>query len=745
MVMGKKWLGVLLACFLLAIVAGNSCYADQEAIFSITVPNATLQLTVPESASLEFTPTSSATLKNTTVDINVGTNNITGYTLTMTPESSDDDYQTSLIGTSNKTARIDTLATEVSGYTDASFTTNRWGYRLGSEGNYFAVPATLAPTSWITDGPANSSTKSLTLAAKIDGYQAADTYTTKLVFHAVTNAVPYEVIYNANTTDTVTDLPTDQSGTTYGEVTLSSTKPSRGDYGFFGWCTQVTEGATCPGTTYRAGQTVQLDGAVGGTLNLYAIWGTYAELDTGQNINGKMKSIAANTPKSYLDTTSDIKAIKRSSELPSGFTPSTDNTISLLMSAHAPVYIWYDNTNNEGILYYYSTVDRLRMNADSAYVFSYNSALSDISGLVDWDSSNVTSLRSAFYGATPLSDISVLANWDISNVTSLRTTFGGADQNNPMSIANLSPLSNWDTSNVTDMTGIFQLATSLTSLHGLEKWNTANVENMPGAFMGTSNAPMHIVDISALSDWDISSVTNMYSLFQQNIELANIDALSSWNTSSVENMKNMFSGTSITNIDSLATGIRPGKNYISWDMSNVENMYAMFFNTKNLTNIDGATNWNTSNVVNMSWLFGMSAGKSKTDNPIIDLTPLTNWNVGNVTDMSVMFLNVNIASYEPLSGWDVSKVENFNNTFNQTAYSTVTSLHGLEGWDVHNATDMNSMFADNASLSDASAINDWNISSVTDFGQMFAGTPVHPEFTKRTGTWESDGTFTPDL
>ena len=44
---------------------------------------------------------------------------------------------------------------------------------------------------------------------------------------------------------------------------------------------------------------------------------------------------------------------------------------------------------------------------------------------------------------------------------------------------------------------------------------------------------------------------------------------------------------------------------------------------------------------------------------------------------------------------------------------------------------------------DASAINDWDISNVTNFGDMFGGCSSHPEFTKRTGTWDKYGTFTP--
>ena len=51
----------------------------------------------------------------------------------------------------------------------------------------------------------------------------------------------------------------------------------------------------------------------------------------------------------------------------------------------------------------------------------------------------------------------------------------------------------------------------------------------------------------------------------------------------------MFSGAkSLTNIDGAT----------NWDTSSVTNMGSMFYNASSLTNIDGATNWDTSSVKN---------------------------------------------------------------------------------------------------------------------------------------------------
>ena len=689
--MKRSLLGYALAFVgFFALQSSALTFAEPGVDFSINISEPVLQISVPPSASITLNPASSSGMfGSTNVTINVATNNMTGYTLSMSVPDTD------LVHTTITGENAPVIPTLSSSVLESSFPANAWGYKVTGD-SYNPVLINNTPASWVTNTTTNGTDHVMTLAAKVDGTKQAGEYKNTLTFQATANPVPYNILFDKNTEDEVTNLPSTQSATLYNEITLTKTRPERAGWGFFGWCTEVPVGATCQGTKYNPGARFTVSS--GNSQTLYAIWGTYAELDTGQNINAKMKSLAAGTEKGYQDTTSDIKAIKRSSELPSGFTPSTDNTISLQTSTHAPVYIWYDNTNNEGILYYYSTVDRIRMNADSACVFLYNSALSDISGLADWDSSNVISLRYAFFGNS-FSSTSALAGWDTSNVTNMYGLFA-----TNASLSDISALSGWDTSNVTNLAGILSYNALLSDISALAKWNTSNVTNMYGMFWNDAS----LSDISALAKWNTSNVTNMSYMFSNDLSLSDISALAGWNTSNVTNMSSMFA-------DNLS-----------------------------LSDISALSKWNTSNVVNLDFFLGLNPGKSKTGNPIIDLTPLSGWNVGNVTTMYCIMQNVNIASYEPLSGWDVSKVENFRNAFNQTSYSTVTSLHGLENWDVHSATNMNSMFADNASLSDASAINDWNISSVTDFGQMFDRTPVHPEFTVRTGTWDTNGTFTPD-
>ena len=71
-----------------------------------------------------------------------------------------------------------------------------------------------------------------------------------------------------------------------------------------------------------------------------------------------------------------------------------------------------------------------------------------------------------------------------------------------------------------------------------------------------------------------------------------------------------------------------------------------------------------------------------------------------------------------------------------------------------NITNMSNMFYQAYSLTNVSAIDDWDVRTVTatagssssssnKFYNMFNGAPTHPNFTKRAGTWNSNGTFIP--
>ena len=100
-------------------------------------------------------------------------------------------------------------------------------------------------------------------------------------------------------------------------------------------------------------------------------------------------------------------------------------------------------------------------------------------------------------------------------------------------ISDLSPLTNWNTSKVTDMSRMFYY-NQISDLSPLAGWNTNNVTDMHEMFHGNE-----ISDLRPLSNWDTSKVTNMYGMFDNN-PISDLSPLAGWNTGKVTNMNNMF-------------------------------------------------------------------------------------------------------------------------------------------------------------------------------------------------------------
>jgi len=104
-------------------------------------------------------------------------------------------------------------------------------------------------------------------------------------------------------------------------------------------------------------------------------------------------------------------------------------------------------------------------------------------------------------------------------------------------------------------------------------------------------------------------------------------------------------------------------------------------------------------------------------------------------------LTTNLASFDSKN----FKVDNDTNMLNLFVMcSKLSNISSLSNWNVENVTYMTMMFQRCSSLNDASGINDWDINSTANFMGMFCNTPSHPEFTKVSGSWDSNGTFTPN-
>ena len=126
--------------------------------------------------------------------------------------------------------------------------------------------------------------------------------------------------------------------------------------------------------------------------------------------------------------------------------------------------------------------------SDLSYLCCGLAKLSDISGLADIDTSNVTDMSRLFY-------VSYVPVTGVENPDASMPKFALDD---------ITPLKTWDTKNVTDMSDMFYMRNQLTNLEPLANWDVSNVKNMRGMFLECSI----INNASAINDWDVSNVIN---------------------------------------------------------------------------------------------------------------------------------------------------------------------------------------------------------------------------------------------
>ena len=216
-----KSLAIFAACFTLAFIIGSLTFipgtSHAEVSDSTDVDinleiEPVISLTLNKSiANFSVTPTPSGALTTTEVVATVGTNNSTGYILTMSSKTLDNflahtDSTTKVLSTTHTTAN--------------TLTTNTWGYNnITSATTFLAIPLpTSAATINSSIAPINNDNTTITFGAFIDVNQKAGIYEQTVTFTAVTNHVPppqerFRFTIDTRMTDTIDTDPTHYSGT----------------------------------------------------------------------------------------------------------------------------------------------------------------------------------------------------------------------------------------------------------------------------------------------------------------------------------------------------------------------------------------------------------------------------------------------------------------------------------------------------------------------------------------------------
>ena len=378
--------------------------------------------------------------------------------------------------------------------------------------------------------------------------------------------------------------------------------------------------------------------------------------NTESSISSTSKFLNSEVPRQNITTLKVVNNL----DIPEGATvvdvsKNNDNTIKM----------WYNEADVNGN--YDITIgsnNTIYANPSSSGLFSNLTNVTSID-LSNMDTSGMTSMANMFSDNVSLTSITFGDNFNTSNVKSMTSMFYGCNN-----LASLD-LSNFDTSKVTNMWYMFRDCKNLASLD-LSNFDTSKVTDMQYMFYNCNS----LINLN-LSNFNTSNVTNMYNMFYNCSSLTSLD-LSSFNTSKVTTMNSMFFGcSSLTSLD-----------VSGFDTSKVTNMLYMFRDCKNLASLE-LSNFDTSNVTDMSSMFYNCSSLVNID--------LSNFDTSNVTQYSMrsMFYNCSSLTSLDVSSFDTSKVTMMDKMF--SGCSSLTSLD-LSNFDTSKVTNMYEMFYDCSSL-----------------------------------------------
>ena len=375
-----------------------------------------------------------------------------------------------------------------------------------------------------------------------------------------------------------------------------------------------------------------------------------------------------------------------------------------------------------------------------------------------------------FYNMRNLTTITGMSYLNTSKVTDMAKMFA-----NCVTLPSLD-LSHFNTSKVTRMSAMFDSCNKLTSLD-LSSFNTATVTNMNDMFFACTQLKTIYVRLG----WSTSAVTTSSEMFMNctsikggqgtTYDTNHIDATYAHIDGGSSN-PGYFTGTTEayacytpenTTLTFYRDGLRASRSGTTYDLNEGNNSpgwysdgtnvnvtkvvfgpsfanarptttYYWFWCMRNLQSITGMSYLNTSEVTNMSGMFGGCESLTSLD--------VSSFNTAKVTDMAGMFsgcyaltdldlrsfntsrvtnmANMFGASYRltslDVSNFNTSRVTNMNRMF--STCNALTSLD-LSSFNTANVTDMYDMFIDCNNLATIYVSNAWSTASVTSSGMMF--------------------------
>ena len=392
----------------------------------------------------------------------------------------------------------------------------------------------------------------------------------------------------------------------------------------------------------------------------------------------------------------------------------------------------------------------------TAYLFSCLGNATTITGLQYLNTSEVTSMEGMFKKSSNLENLELLY-LNTENVENMECMFG-----NCSALTSLD-LTNFNTESVTNMNGMFYGCQSLSSIYCNDDWSSLNqnagftstdmfsgCEALPsysnsndndityakpsamGGYFTKRPAAYAVLDDEGtltfyydeskaarvgeiynipwnsgdLEDWNEPGWLKYDDEGNGNAAIESVKFDASFSEYRLESAYDMFATcTALTSID-----------FTNFNTSNVKNMSGMFFNCSSLTALE-LSGFDTRNVEDMSYMFSKCYALTSLD--------LRNFNTGNVTNMEGMFFYEWFEEPGPfshlkslyLSSFNTSKVENMSYMF--CGCSALTAID-LSNFNTENVRNMSDMFEECTSLQTLD-LSSFDTRNVTDMSYMFYG------------------------
>ena len=407
-------------------------------------------------------------------------------------------------------------------------------------------------------------------------------------------------------------------------------------------------------------------------------------------------------------------------------------------------YKWFSNMNQLT-----TSPDFTYLNTSAvknmAYMFEDCQGLTSLD-LSHFDTQKVTDMSYMFLICTSLTSLD-LSGFNTSNVEFMHQMFSYC-----MSMKSLD-LSSFNTENVTSMMWMFYGSTKLKTIYVSSGWNTDKVTDSADMFKdcdslvggkGTTFDENHVDKAYAHID---GGTDNPGYFTEAPKPYAVYDSSNSTLTFYHDSQRASHNGEGVLVYDLNTDKQNPGwlGNYGNRNITTVvfdpsfadarpTTTYKWFYSVFFLNNITGLEYLNTSEVTDMSYMFG--------SNDLVNLD-LSTFDTQKVTDMSYMFgdinvmESVNVSSFDTrnvmymegmfyecsaltaldLSNFNTQNVKSFKDMFFDCA--SLTSLD-LSNFDTQNAETMNAMFIDCSNLANLN-VSGFNTGHVGDMSSMFSG------------------------